>query len=165
MLPHIVSFIPAQYPSPWPTWNRNVGNAHLCMSCMCVWIHYWLLIWATSLPRKECKKQSHSEWAMERWWNETKRQRKEQQGRWKWLACRPHYHLGEKLTVLQGHNPSLHISEHKSVQQTAMQLDPVLSPHISTAHGQMELRDVIGQNNMQDYKTRFSGCVRILIFS
>lgn len=45
-----------------------------------------------------------------------------------------------------------------------MQLDPVLPPHISAAHGQMKLRDVIGQDNMQDYKTWFSGCVRILVF-
>jgi len=66
------------------------------------------------------------------------------------------------VTVLQGHNQpvSVHL-EQKSVQQTAMQLDPVLPAHISAAHGQIKHRDVTGQDNMQDYMTwiRASGCV------
>lgn len=57
--------------------------------------------------------------------------------------------------------------EHKSVQQTAMQQDPVLPAHISAAHGQMKHRDVTGQDNMQDYMTWFraSGCVGTFVFS
>ncbi len=57
---------------------------------------------------------------------------------------------------------SLNISEHKSVQQTARQLDPLLPPCISAAHRQM-----IGQDNMQDYRTWFiaGNCSCILIVS
>ncbi len=57
---------------------------------------------------------------------------------------------------------SLNISEHKSVQLQVRQLDPLLPPCISTAHRQM-----IGQDNMQDYRTWFiaGNCSCILIVS
>lgn len=125
---------------------------------MGVWIHFSLLIWATSFPRRVQKAEPELESEMK--WNA--RERSSRVDGNDWLAghttisseeCQCH-----KVTI----SLSLHISEHKSVQQTARQLDPLLPPCISTAHRQM-----IGQDNMQDYRTWFiaGNCGRILIVS
>ncbi len=59
---------------------------------------------------------------------------------------------------------SLNISEHKSVQLQVRQLDPLLPPCISAAHRQM-----MGQDNMQDYRTWFiagnCGCILIVSYT
>ncbi len=128
----------------------------MCISaCMCVWIHYWLLIWATSFPRRVQKAERESEM------KGNAREKSSRVDGNDWPAGHTTISVRSDSVTRSQSACLCTFSEHKSVQQTARQLDPVLPPCISAAHGQM-----IGQDNMQDYRTWFiaGNCGRIPVF-